>query len=295
MSPGRTLLSRLAAGVPLFLALALVAAALVVPVGAMLWSSVHVEEVVHRDGRVFAAVGEVREERDVFVFALQSAPGAEKVPMRLARGDVRERRTVLSLAHYRHVLGDSRTFALVRDSLVLALGAALVALLLGLPAAWALARCRFPLRGLAYALALTPLVLPPFVLGMGAARPVARAWEAMLGVTGRGLQLVTAVTILGALLTPVVTLLVARAWSRLPAGPYEAALLLGGPRAAFRTVVLPRLAPSVAAAFALTSVLALADFAVADLMTFLLPGGGTPWAVFSKDCLLYTSPSPRDS
>ncbi len=286
MSPLRTLPARLGARLPLLLALGLVAAALVVPVGSMFWSSLHEEQIVHRDGRVFAAVGEVREERGVFVFALQSAPGAEKVPMRLPRESVRERRSVLSLAHYRHVLGDPRTLALVRDSLTLACGAALVALLLGLPAAWALARRRFPLRGLAFALALAPLVLPPFVLGMGAARPVARALEALLGLTGRGLQLATAITILGALLAPVVTLLVARAWARVPAGAYEAALLLGGPRAAFREAVLPRLAPSIAAASVLVVVLALADFAVADLMTFLLPGGGTPLAVFSKEVQL---------
>lgn len=273
----------------LLAALLLCAVALVVPVGRMLWASLRVEEVQRRDGSWLRAVGAVREERGVLVFAVQSAPGAERVPVRLRLEDVAARRTVTSLAHHEHVLGDARTRSMLGDSLRLALGATLVALLLGLPQAWALARWQVPGRGLLWALALAPLVLPTFVLGMGAARPVARALEGALGLAGSALQVATATLLLGAFLAPVVTLLVGRAWARLPAGPVEAARLLGGPAAAWRTAVLPRLLPAAGAAAALVLVLALADFAVIDLMSFLLPGGGTPVAVFSKEVQLQWS------
>lgn len=285
MSP----LARRAPGPGLLLALLLCSVALVVPVGRMLWASLRVEEVQRRDGTWLRAVGEVREERGWLVLAVQATPGAERVPVRLRLEDVAARRTVTSLAHHAHVLGDARTRSMLADSLRLALGATLVALLLGLPQAWALARWQVPGRGLLWALALAPLVLPTFVLGMGAARPVARALESVLGLAGSALQLATAMLLLGAFLAPVVTLLVGRAWTRLPAGPVEAALLLGGPAAAWRTAVLPRLLPAAGAAAALVLVLALADFAVIDLMSFLLPGGGTPVAVFSKEVQLQWS------
>jgi ABC-type Fe3+ transport system permease subunit len=259
---------------------------LLVPVGRMLAASFVVEEVVSKRLGVLRAVGEVREEGGALVFAIQSAPGAPRVPTRVRPDDLVERRSVVSTAHYAHVLGDPHVQTLVLHSLGLALGAALVALLLGLPQAWALARWRAPGGSAWWALALAPLVLPPFVLGMGAARPVSRALGTLLSLEGRPLQLATAIVLLGAFLAPVVTLLVARAWSRVPAGPYEAALLLGGPGAARRQVVWPRLVPAAAAASVLVVVLALADFAVADLMTFLLPGGGTPLAVFSKEVQL---------
>lgn len=276
-------------GPGLLLALLVCAVALVVPVGRMLWASLRVEEVQRRDGLWLRAVGEVREERGWLVFAVQAGPGAERVPVRLRLEEVAGRRTVTSLAHHAHVLGDARTQRMLANSLGLALGATLVALLLGLPHAWALARWRVPGQVVLWALALAPLVLPTFVLGMGAARPVARTLEAWLGLSGSTLQVGTAMLLLGAFLAPVVALLVGRAWSRLPAGPVEAALLLGGPAAAWRTAVLPRLLPAVGAAAALVLVLALADFAVIDLMSFLLPGGGTPVAVFSKEVQLQWS------
>jgi iron(III) transport system permease protein len=265
---------------------AIVACVLLAPLLLVGFTSLRVEQVVTKDGRVHTAAGEVREERGALAFAVQSAPGEERVPLRVPLDEVAERRSAFGLDHYRFVLGDARTHALLRDSLLLGLGAVVVALLLGLPAAWALARRRVPARGLIALLLVTPLLLPPFVLGMGAARPYSEALAGLTGLAGTPLQLATAMAVLGAVLAPVVVLLVGRAWAQLPAGPVEAALLLGGPRAAFRAAVLPRLLPAVFCSALLVLVLALADFAVADLMTFLLPGGGVPLAVFSKEVQL---------
>jgi ABC-type Fe3+ transport system permease subunit len=294
-------MSRWAARLPVVLALAVAAAALVVPVGTMLWRSVRVEQVVTQDGRVWAAVGAVSEQPDradptqrVLVFAVQNAPGEEKVNRRVNLADVRERREVLSLDHYRFVFGDARTRAILTDSLALAGASALLALLLGLPVAWVLSRCAFVGRGVAAAASLGPLILPTFVLGMGAARPFSNALGSVLGLTGRSLQLATATLLFGATLYPVVVLLVGRAWAAVPAGPYEAARLLRGPGVAWRTAVLPALLPALAGAALLVLLLALADFAVPDLMSFLVPGGSTPIAVFAKQVQLQWTQEQND-
>lgn len=271
---------------PVALALGVAVLAIVLPVGSMLWTSVRLEQVVLRSGVVHQPVGEVSERRGALAFAVQSGPGQARVNLEVPLSDVAERRTVFGLDHYRFVLGDPRTLPLLRTSLTLAGGAALLALLLGLPAAYALARVRLPARGLLTALAVSPLVLPPLVIGMGAARPYAHALGALTGLAGPDLPLATAMLVLGATLSPLVVLLVSRAWAQVPAGPVEAALLLSGPRAAFRVAVLPQLLPAALGAGFLALLFALADFAVPDLMTFLLPDGGTPLAVFAKDVQL---------
>jgi iron(III) transport system permease protein len=282
--------SRWAGRLLVLAALGVAALALVVPVGTMLWRSIRVEEVVTQDGRVWPAVGEVHEQPDpndasrrLLVFATQSGPGAEKVPQRLDTAQVRERREVFSLAHYRFVFGDERTRSILVQSLLLAVGSALLALLLGLPVAWALSRCAFFGRRVLAALSLGPLLLPAFVLGMGAARPFSAGLERVLGLSGRALQMGTAMLIFAATLYPVVVLLVGRAWAAVPAGPHEAARLLRGPRAAWRLAVLPALKPALAGSALVVVLLALADFAVPDLMSFLVPGGTTPMAVFAKE------------
>lgn len=286
-------MSRWVGRVVLAAALAASALIVVVPVGAMLWRSLVVETVVLGDGQEWRAVGEVREQPDaddasrrVLVFATQGAPGEDKVPRRVDVREVAERRQSLAFDHYRFVFGDARTRTLLTQSLLLAAGAALLALALGLPVAWALARCAFVGRRVLGALSLGPLLLPVFVLGMGAARPYGEALGDVLGLSGRALQMGTAMLLFAATLYPVVVLLVGRAWAAAPRGPYEAARLLQGPRAAWLRAVLPCVLPAAVGSGLLVVLLALADFAVPDLMSFLVPGGSTPMAVFAKEVQL---------
>lgn len=69
-------------------------------------------------------------------------------------------------------------------SMKVATVATFLALAVGLPLAWLLARRAFPGRGLLSVLILLPMVLPPTVLGyylllaVGRAGPLGRAWEA---------------------------------------------------------------------------------------------------------------------
>lgn len=72
-------------------------------------------------------------------------------------------------------------------SLRVALTATAITTVLGTAGAYALARYRFPGRGLVEALASLPIVLPPTVLGyyllvlIGRNSPVGQAWEALFG------------------------------------------------------------------------------------------------------------------
>lgn len=63
-------------------------------------------------------------------------------------------------------LTSSTSLAALRLSLVTSLASASLALVLGLPLAWVLARHRFPGRRLVRALVTVPLVLPPVVAGV---------------------------------------------------------------------------------------------------------------------------------
>src|SRR5262249_58842263 len=63
-------------------------------------------------------------------------------------------------------LGSPESLAALRVSLVCSLSATALAIGLGLPLAWVLARAEFPGRALLRALTLVPVVLPPVVGGV---------------------------------------------------------------------------------------------------------------------------------
>ncbi|MHC5010926.1 MAG: ABC transporter permease [Planctomycetota bacterium] len=264
----------------------IVALAFVLPVGSMIVRSFQVREVRTVDGETYRAVGEVDVGPDVVVFAVQSAPDADRIPVRLSRETVAEVRTVYSLDHYRVILGDARTRGLVWHSILVASGAVLFALLLGLPLAWLLGRTALPGRRVLAALCLGPAILPPLIVTMGAARPLGAAVHAVTGFTDEALQLTTAMVVFGCVMFPLVALLVGRALAAVPAGPWEAALLLGGRRAAFRRVTLPAIVPAIVGASVLVFVLALSDFAVPNVLSFTLADVNTPAHVFPTEILL---------
>ncbi|HKA82313.1 MAG TPA: molybdate ABC transporter permease subunit, partial [Acidimicrobiales bacterium] len=63
------------------------------------------------------------------------------------------------------LLGRSIVVDALRLSIITAFAATGLAMLLGIPLAWVLARTRFPGRSVARALVLLPMVLPPVVGG----------------------------------------------------------------------------------------------------------------------------------
>lgn len=164
------------------------------------------------------------------------------------------------------VLERPRTLGLVARTLGLVAAVAACAVLVGVPAAWLVARSDLPgRRAWAVALAL-PLVLPSYVLAL-----------ALLAVSGPGglLGLPDLSGFPGSLLAltlatyPYVFLLATAALRRADPALEEAARALGRtPAQAFRAVTLPLLRPAVGAGALLAALYALADFGVVSLMRF---------------------------
>ena len=82
----------------------------------------------------------------------------------------------LSADALRTVLAESRQWTLLKNSLLLACGAALLATLLGAPAGYLLARHRLPARPVLIGLLALPLLIPGYVMTI--------AWIELLGNNG---------------------------------------------------------------------------------------------------------------
>ncbi|MFD8863130.1 ABC transporter permease [Streptomyces sp. NPDC059590] len=166
----------------------------------------------------------------------------------------------------------------LRLSLVTATAATAVALVLGVPLAWLLARTEFPGRGLVRALVTLPLVLPPVVGGVALLLALGRN-----GVVGRWLDDAFGITL------PFTTtgVIVAEAFVAMPflvisvegtlraADPRyeEAATTLGASRfTAFRRVTLPLIAPGIAAGAVLAWARALGEFGATITFAGNFPG-----------------------
>jgi molybdate transport system permease protein len=166
----------------------------------------------------------------------------------------------------------------LRLSLETATAATAVALVLGVPLAWLLARTDFPGRRLVRALVTVPLVLPPVVGGVALLLVLGRN-----GIVGRWLDSAFGVTL------PFTTagVVVAEAFVAMPflvlsvegalaaADPRyeEAAATLGASRfTAFRRVTLPMVAPGVAAGAVLAWARALGEFGATITFAGNFPG-----------------------
>ncbi|MGI8775902.1 MAG: ABC transporter permease [Acidimicrobiales bacterium] len=166
----------------------------------------------------------------------------------------------------------------LRLSLECSAGALVVAIVLGVPLAWVLARLSFPGRSLVRALVLLPMVLPPVVGGVallsafGRGGYLGRHFGSLpwfpLPFTTRGVILAEAFVAMPFL---VVT---AEAGLRQMNRSYEeaAATLGAGPWRRFRTVTVPLVTPSLAAGAALCWARALGEFGATITFAGNLPG-----------------------
>ena len=175
-------------------------------------------------------------------------------------------------------LGKPEIGQALRLSLITATLATLVALVLGVPLAWVLARSRVPGRSLLRALVTVPLVLPPVVGGVALFLVLGRQ-----GIVGRWLFETTGITI--PFTTPAVVL--AEAFVAMPflvisvegalraadARFEEAAATLGADRwTTFRRVTLPLIAPGIAAGAVLCWARALGEFGATITFAGNFPG-----------------------
>jgi molybdate transport system permease protein len=162
-------------------------------------------------------------------------------------------------------------------SLVTSLSAAVLALLLGAPLAWVLARVDFPLKAAVRALALLPLVLPPVVGGVALLLALGRRGllGGLLDRVGVALPFSTAGAVVAELFValPFAVVTVEAGVRSLDERLEEAAATLGAGRwQTLRRVTLPLLAPSLAAAGALCWARALGEFGATITFAGNLPG-----------------------
>ena len=168
-------------------------------------------------------------------------------------------------------------------SLLVSFSAALAVLVFGIPIAWFLARSNFPFMKLLRAVVLLPMVLPPVVGGTALLFAFGR--QGFLGKWlsdwfGLTLPFTTAGSVVAAVFVsmPFFVVAVESAFRSINEDLEKTAETLGAssPKI-FLRITLPRIFPSIIAGLALSWARALGEF------------GAT------ITCLLYTSPSPRDS
>jgi molybdate transport system permease protein len=172
-------------------------------------------------------------------------------------------------------------------SLKVTAGATALALVLGFPAAWVLARVRFPGRGIVRAVVVLPIVLPPVVAGVALLAALGR-----LGFVGRALHAVgislpftwAGAAVAAAFVSgPFLVLSLEAGFRSIDTRLEETARALGASRwYTFRRVTLPGLRPQLVAGLVLTWARALGEFGAT--ITFAGSFRGTtqtlPLAVF---------------
>jgi iron(III) transport system permease protein len=168
-----------------------------------------------------------------------------------------------TLANYASLLTSSRQQELLWNSLVLALATASFATLLGAPLGFFLAKLRLPSRHRWRLLLVTPLLVPPYILGI--------AWIFAGGQLAEGFarwtfSLPGAVAMLSLSCFPIPMLVAEAALSRVPARLEEAAWLAAGWRRTLFSITLPLVLPSLASGFLLVFILSLGDFSVPSLL-----------------------------
>jgi molybdate transport system permease protein len=162
----------------------------------------------------------------------------------------------------------------LRLSLITATLATALALLLGVPLAWLLARVRFPGRRLVRALVTIPLVLPPVVGGValllvfGRRGLVGSWWGLSLPFTTAGVVVAEAFVAMPFLVVAVEGALLAADLRY-----EEAAVTLGASRwTVFRRITLPMVGPGVAAGAVLCWARALGEFGATITFAGNFPG-----------------------
>lgn len=156
-------------------------------------------------------------------------------------------------------------------TLVLSGGATLLALLLGAPAAFALARCAVPGARTLRTLLTLPSVVPPYLMGIAwldLANPKNGLLNVLAGATWVDIYTQLGIVwVLGLCFFPFVMLPVLTTLERMDASLEESARLAGaGPWRVLRDITLPLAVPSIAAGAVLVFLAAAATFGVPYLL-----------------------------
>ncbi|MGP2494479.1 ABC transporter permease [Mesorhizobium sp. PUT5] len=175
-----------------------------------------------------------------FVYLFLIAPTIVVVPMSFGQGSElvfppRE----WGLGLYRQMLDPATGWLSAGwNSLQIALAAALLSIVLGVPAAYALARARIPGMGALRFSAISPIFIPTIVLALGL-----YFYFIAMGINGSKLGLILAHTLL---ITPFVILTVGASLNQLDRNVEVAASVCGaGPFRVFVQIVIPSLRPAI--------------------------------------------------
>ncbi|WP_121253173.1 ABC transporter permease [Nocardioides ferulae] len=160
--------------------------------------------------------------------------------------------------------------------------ATVCAVLLGLPAAYALHRLEFPLRRLLRAALLVPFVLPTVVVGVAFRQLLGEAGPlGFLGLDGTPVAIVAGLVFFN---VSVVIRTVGGAWETLDPRPAEAAAALGAtPWQVLRTVTLPALRPAIVSAATVVFLFCATSFGVVLIL------GGPRYASVESEIYLLTT------
>jgi thiamine transport system permease protein len=182
-------------------------------------------------------------------------------------------------------LGDTRFLSSFGFGLGQAFASSILALLIGLPGAFLLARRRFPGKRFLSALSAVPFCVPPlivaigFVLYYGRQGYVNRVLMALFGLEAPPLDFLYSFK--GIVLAhafynfPLIMRLVGDAWASASKAQEEAAELLGASRLrVFFTISLPSIVPAIGSALSLVFLLCFYSFVL--VLLFGGPGVGTP-------------------
>lgn len=188
----------------------------------------------------------------------------------------------LDLGGIGEVLSRPRTWRVIGTTVGQSLTATAAALLLGLPGAYVLYRCRFRGRRLVRGLVTVPFVLPTVVVGVAFRSLLVETGPlGFLGIDGTFAAVVAALVFFNYAL---VVRTVGALWERLDPRAEEAARSLGAsPWRAFRTVTLPALAPAVVSAGAVVFLFCATSFGV------VLTMGGLRYGTIETEVWIQTT------
>ncbi len=180
------------------------------------------------------------------------------------------------------VLGRPRVHRVVWFTLWSAASATALAVVAGVPTAFALHRLRFPGRDLVRALVVVPFVLPTVVVGVAFRQLIAPAGPlGALGLDGTSVAIVAALVFFN---VSVVVRTVGAFWEALDPRREEAAAALGaGPWQVLRTVTLPALLPGIVSAASVVFLFCATAFGV------VLTMGGLRYANVETEIYLLTT------
>ncbi|WP_088890063.1 ABC transporter permease [Leptolyngbya ohadii] len=177
-----------------------------------------------------------------------------------------------TLSHYVEVFTNPRFREAVMNSLILATGAGVVSVLIGVPLAWAVTRTNMPLRGLMRACLLVAFSIPTFLGGIAwvlLAAPTSgwlnRLLLAITGTEGNGplniYSMLGAIFVVGIYSYPYVFLMVSSGLEFISSELEDAATILGaGTMATTLRITLPLVMPAIVSGFILSFLEAIALF-----------------------------------